>query len=109
MLLVRKVIAMRTYLVTRHSGAVDWLKNRLCVADVLVLPHLEDIQFQAGDKVCGILPLAWAARICSQGAEAHVISVDVPPALRGQEMSAAQLDALGARLVHYEVRELGRL
>ena len=100
---------MRTYLVTRHSGAVDWLKSRLRVPEVLVLPHLDNIQFQSGDRVCGILPLAWAARICAQGAEAHVISVEVPPALRGQEMSAAQLDELDARLVRYDVREVSHL
>lgn len=100
---------MRTYLVTRHPGAVEWLKRRLDVPEVLVLPHLENIQFQAGDKVCGILPVAWAERICAQGAEAHVISVEVPTTLRGQELSAAQLDALGARLVRYEVRELSRM
>ena len=105
----KKGIAMRTYLVTRHAGAVEWLKHRLGVPEVLVLPHLENIHFQAGDKVCGVLPLSWAERICAQGAEAHVVSVEVPPMLRGQEMSATQLDALGARLVRYDVRELSRL
>jgi CRISPR-associated protein Csx16 len=76
---------------------------------VHVLSHVNGQVFEPGDRVCGVLPLALAARICASGAQAHVISYDVPESLRGQELSAAMLEALGAKLVQYDVRIVGSL
>ena len=98
--------AMTVYLVSRHPGAVQWLSEELRVPEVQVMAHLDDTRFLPGDKVCGVLPIAWAARICAQGAEAHVLTIDLPPELRGRELNVEQLRAQGARLVRYEVREL---
>ena len=95
---------MRTFIVTRHGGAVDWIRNRLHTGVLHVLSHVDAQVFRAGDRVCGVLPLALAARICASGAHAHVISYDVPESLRGHELSAATLDSLGAKLVQYDVR-----
>jgi CRISPR-associated protein Csx16 len=98
---------MSTIIVSRHPGAVEWVRRRLqLTGPVHVVSHLDDEQrFEPGDRVCGVLPLAAAARICAQGASPWVISVNVPLALRGQELSNRQLDELGARLVEYEVHE----
>lgn len=97
---------MSVYVVTRHPGAVQWLTEHLQSSDVRVLAHLDAMDFRNGDIVCGVLPIAWAARICAAGAEAHVMSMDVPPELRGHELDVEQLKACGARLVRYDVREL---
>ena len=95
---------MAVILVSRHSGALTWLQRQLGVTDVQQVAHLHDLPMGPGDRVCGILPIAWAARICRAGAEAHILTLDVPPQLRGQELTATQMDDLGARLVQYDVR-----
>jgi CRISPR-associated protein Csx16 len=97
---------MTVYVVSRHAGAVEWVRRRLPVADELqVLAHVpEDQVFKPGDRVCGVLPLALAARICLQGAAPMVIDVNLPLDMRGRELSADELEALQARLVRYEVR-----
>lgn len=95
---------MAMYFVSRHQGAVDWLRQMTDDGLATVIPHVDAADFAPGDKVCGVLPLAIAARICAAGAQAHVISFDMPAALRGQELDAAMLRHLGARLVRYDVR-----
>jgi CRISPR-associated protein Csx16 len=98
------------FVVTRHAGAVRWLLPRLRTSsNVKLMTHIdEDTVFRPGDMVCGVLPIALAARICAQGARPFAIDVKLPPELRGQELSHEQLEALDARLVEYHVREVGR-
>jgi CRISPR-associated protein Csx16 len=91
--------------VTRHAGAAEWVQSRLG-QPVRVTPHLHADAIEPGARYHGVFPLNLAAAICRAGAECWAIAMDVPPALRGQELGAAQLDALGARLVRYEVREV---
>ena len=69
---------MTVYVVTRHAGAVDWIRRATGAVDLRLLRHLDAVDFQRGDKVCGVLPLSWAARICAVGAEAHVLTYDTP-------------------------------
>ena len=95
---------MSVYLVSRHPGAVDWMRQMTDDGQATVIAHVGSVDFAPGDKVCGVLPLAIAARICAAGAQAHVISFDMPAALRGQELDAAMLRRLGAKLVRYDVR-----
>ncbi len=98
---------MATYLVTRHPGAAQWLRDQLATPNAVALEHLHDIDFKPGDQVCGVLPLNWAARICRQGAHAWIISCEVPQSMRGRELSADELRLYGARLVRYHVVEVG--
>lgn len=100
-------IAAMDYLVSRHMGALAWMRHRLGAQAHETRQHLDaSFRPQPGDRVLGVLPLAWVERICRAGAEAWVLEVEVPPQLRGQELSAEQLDALGASLVRYEARRL---
>lgn len=71
---------------------------------VNVAPHLEPDEIEPGVHYYGVFPLHLAAAICEQGSACWAISVNMPPALRGQELSAQQLDELGAVLVRYEVQ-----
>lgn len=97
------------YIVSRHPGAVEWMRRRLVGEPHQCLAHLEPgFTAALGDRVCGVLPLAWVERIHRSGAEAWVLEVELPAALRGQELDAAQLDALQATLVRYEVRAVDR-
>lgn len=92
--------------ITRHPGAAEWITRQLGHA-VDVVPHLELVDVEAGGCYYGVIPLHLAAAICAQGSACWAIEVQMPPALRGQELSIQQLDALGARLVRYAVQEMG--
>lgn len=92
------------YLVTRHAGALAWLKQQVS-APFIHLTHLEDPSFIThGDMVYGTLPINLVAKICNQGARYKHLCINVPASLRGQEVSAEQLQALGAELVEYYVQ-----
>lgn len=93
------------YIVTRHAGALAWIRRRLAGQSSQELTHLVATFAPApGDRVFGVLPLPWVERIHCAAAEAWVLEVEMPASLRGQELSEQQLDALHARLVRYEAR-----
>ncbi|WP_172202826.1 CRISPR-associated protein Csx16 [Niveibacterium sp. COAC-50] len=92
----------RIWIVTRHPGAVEWLQRKGIVVDGLVA-HVDPAVLRAGDTVVGILPVQLAARICEAGGRYLHLSLDVPPALRGKELTADEMDALNPRLEEYIV------
>ena len=94
--------------ITRHAGAADWVGQQLG-QEVHASPHLELGEVEPGGSYYGVFPLNLAAAICAKGSACWAISVNLPPALRGQELSAGQLDELGAELVRYEVRAIAAL
>jgi CRISPR-associated protein Csx16 len=97
---------MTTFFISRHPGAVVWAMRQGMHID-RVLPHLDTDLVQAGDTVAGTLPLPLAADVCARGARYLHLAVSLPLALRGQELSADQLSALGAQLCEYKVEPLG--
>jgi CRISPR-associated protein Csx16 len=58
---------------------------------------------QGGDTVIGSLPVNLAAVVCRRGGRYLNLSVTLPAELRGKELSADQLDQLGARLEEFRV------
>jgi len=96
------------YFVSRHPGALEWMRRQVPGSTALEIAHLDtDCGLGSGDRVFGVLPLVWIEHIHRAGAEAWVLEVELPPSLRGQELSAETLDALGARLVRYRVERGG--
>lgn len=95
----------RHQVVTRHPGARAWLEAQLG-QPVHSIAHLNPQDIVPGCCYYGVFPLNLAAAICAAGAECWAISMDMPPHLRGQELSADQLRQLGATLVRYDVRTL---
>lgn len=93
------------YLVSRHPGAVEWCQRQEQAIDT-ILPHLDTALICAGDKVIGTLPLPMVAEVQRRGARYLHLSVPVPYELRGQELSADQLEQLGASLTEYKVEAL---
>ena len=73
------------------------------------MPHLEVPAIESGGCYYGVFPLHLAGAICSAGSQCWAIVINVPLALRGQELSADQLDALGAQLVRHDVRAIATL
>ena len=97
--------APRLILLTRHPGAVQWLQRKLGNQSQLeIVAHLEHVTLKRNDRVYGIFPMHLAAHLCTLGVECWMIDVVIPATLRGVELSAEQLNQLGAELVRYEVR-----
>jgi CRISPR-associated protein Csx16 len=97
--------APRDCVVTRHPGAAEWVQRHLG-RTVRVVDHLHPHEIVPGTRYHGVFPLNLAAAICHAGAQCWAISMQVPPELRGRELGAEQLEALGARLVRYQVSEV---
>jgi CRISPR-associated protein Csx16 len=93
---------MAVWLVTRHTGAKDWLLAQGINADFQV-SHLDPKALAEGDDVVGVLPFHLAAWVCANGGKFLNLDIDIPAHLRGTELSADQLNALNARLTAYQV------
>ena len=97
---------MTTYFVTRHSGARDWAQDKGIRVDQVV-DHLDVTQVRAGDVVIGSLPVNLAAEVCERGGHYLHLSLDLPSKLRGKELTAEDMRALGARVEEYVVVRKG--
>lgn len=93
---------MTTWFISRHPGAIEWVKAQALAVDRFVA-HLDPAQVQAGDTVAGSLPVQLAAEICARGARYLHLSVDLPAEYRGRELSAQDLQRLHARLTPFIV------
>lgn len=93
---------MTTWLVSRHPGAIQWIKQQGFRLDRRVV-HLDVNEVNSGDQVFGTLPIQLAAEICQRGAEYWHLTLPLPPELRGQELTAEDLSNLGAYLQAFEV------
>ena len=93
---------MTVFFVSLHPGAFDWARRHRVAFDVSI-PHIDQLQLTAGDTVIGSLPVNLAANVCATKAKYLHLVVQLPIGLRGQELTADQLDALGARLQEYIV------
>jgi CRISPR-associated protein Csx16 len=93
---------MTTYFVSRHPGARDW-----AVAEGLrveqVIDHLDPAIIRPGDTLIGSLPVNLAAEVCERGARYLHLSLELPAALRGQELTAAQMRDCGAQIEEFRV------
>lgn len=96
---------MTTYFITRHPGAKDWAMRQGLRVDRIV-EHLDPAFVAAGDVVIGSLPVNLAAEVCARGARYLHLSLDLPAALRGRELSAEDMERLGARLEEFSVRRV---
>ncbi len=94
---------MTTYLVTRHTGALDWFERNGVNADV-VLPHLDADTIERGDVVIGTLPVNLASTVCANGGRYLHLSLQIPATLRSKELTADQLDECGATLEEYAIK-----
>ncbi|WP_291992250.1 CRISPR-associated protein Csx16 [Candidatus Accumulibacter sp. ACC003] len=98
---------MTTWFVSRHAGAIVWAARQGIAVDRQI-DHLDPQQVASGDTVIGTLPIDLAAAVCARGARYQHLVLRVPRQLRGAELSADQLEQLGARLEPYLVQHLER-
>ena len=85
-----------TVIVTRHTGAIEWLRRRGIEGNVITHATPDDV---TGAVVVGALPLNLAAL----AAEVVTIDMNLPPELRGVDLTPEQMDACGATLRRYRV------
>ena len=93
---------MTIWFVSRHKGAIEWASRQALAIDQYV-PHVAPADVQPDDTVIGSLPVNMAAAICARGARYLHLSLELPAHSRGQELSADQLDELGARIEEHRV------
>jgi CRISPR-associated protein Csx16 len=97
---------MTTYLITRHAGAVAWVRRQGIGFEEA--SHLDGtFAIKPGDRVIGPLPLSKIADVVAAGACYEAIEMDLPEGARGAELSADQMSRYGARLVRYHVERIG--
>lgn len=82
-----------------------WAQRQALSIDRYVA-HLATEQIKPGDTIIGSLPVNLAAAICARGARYLHLSMELPEHLRGQELSADQLESLGARLTAYRIEQV---
>ena len=93
---------MTTWFVSRHPGALHWMHAHGPAFDRHV-PHLDPAQVQPGDAVIGTLPVNLAAQVCARGATYWHLALEMPAQARGRELSADELQTLGATLQRFHV------
>ena len=86
-------------IVTRHKGAVEWLRQQGIEGKVIAHATAEDV---IGQQVVGVLPLYLASLTLAITS----IDIDLPPELRGKDITPEQMDECGAKLVTYKVRRM---
>lgn len=98
----------KDWIVSRHTGAIQWLQARLAHEgqgrDLCVVEHLDTEDVQAGDRVFGILPMHLAAAVGERQAQCWMVQIDTPREWRGRDLTAADMDTLGARLREVRVQ-----
>ncbi|UYV19470.1 CRISPR-associated protein Csx16 [Halomonas qaidamensis] len=95
---------MACHFVSRHPGAIEWLARQQIKVDHYH-HHLDITAVAAGDRVIGTLPVQLVADVCERHAEYWHLSIEMPPALRGHELDADQLECLGAKLCPFVVHK----
>lgn len=96
---------MKTWLVSRHSGAKAWILQQGIKVDVQA-EHLDTSLLQDNDIVVGTLPIQIVAELNARSIRYLHLEVSVPAELRGKELSMEQLNALGATLSEFSVKRL---
>jgi len=87
----------KTYIVSRHVGAVKWLQQRGFEGEVI--SHLDPKILSQGDTVIGVLPIALAKQLIDKGVRVYSLQLpNVPRELRGEELSPQLMNQYGAKV-----------
>lgn len=96
---------MTTYFISRHSGAVAWAEAEGFHIDQR-LTHFEVETVQPGDMILGTLPVSLIAEVNICGGRYFHLTLELPPEIRGKELTADDMRTYGARLEEYAAQRL---
>lgn len=84
------------WVITRHKGAIEWLKNNGIVGDIYIdsLPDPEIVN--EGDEIFGLVPLSFIPRLLEK--HCKIFLIEVPHRKRKQELTAEEMKRKGAYL-----------
>ncbi|WP_048151080.1 CRISPR-associated protein Csx16 [Methanolacinia paynteri] len=90
-------------IVTRHPGAVEWLRSKGYTGNTL--PHIAEQDIRKGYIYIGVLPIPMVKKILDTGSRFILLVLpDIAFSQRGQEMSPEEMTGAGACLM--EVRSI---
>ena len=95
----------RTIIITRHPGAVEWL-HKQGYNNAERYNHLEQStigSLTSNDTVIGSLPIHLAAQVCATKAQFIFLQIEIPNAMRGNELSCAEMEQCSAQLAAFHV------
>ena len=99
---------MKTWLVTRHPGAVFWAaKAGVKTGNSSIVESLDPSVINDGDKVIGTLPIHLVEQVIRRGGTYFHIAMDLPEEARGKELTEKEMKNFNARLEQYYVANLG--
>lgn len=96
---------MTTWFVSRHPGAIAWMKRQPIAVDRWVT-HMDTDEVEEGDTVIGVLPLHAAAKICEKGAIFMALSIELAEQQRGRELTLQELEDIHCSLRRFVVRAM---
>lgn len=86
------------YIVTRHEGAVLWLRSKGYAGTVV--PHLERGQIEGGNLYIGVLPIPMVKAVLDAGSRFLLLVLPgVAFSERGTSMTPEEMDLAGAHLI----------
>ncbi|MFD2230675.1 CRISPR-associated protein Csx16 [Alkalimarinus sediminis] len=88
---------MSNWFISRHQGAIDWVKTQTVVIDHFE-SHLSIDKINPGDNVIGNLPIHLAAQIVNLGAHYFHLTLVVPADHRGKELGIEEMKKFGVKL-----------
>jgi len=89
---------METLIVTRHPGAVDFIQH--CGFAGEVCEHFVPGMAHEGMLIIGVLPVHLIAQVLQTGAHfIQVVLPQIPPEMRGVDLTPAQMVEFGAQLI----------
>ena len=92
-------------IVTRHPGAVEWLERRGLTGTYI--EHATGDEGEPGDAVYGPPPIDFAAKFLGRGLSVYFIALpEISLDLRKGELSADQIEAAGATLLHVKAIQI---
>lgn len=93
------------YIVTRHTGAVAWLRAKGFDGDIV--SHLSGDTIRPGNIYIGVLPVPMIKQILDSGSRFFLLILpEVTAAQRDRELTPPEMDAAGARLVEVKGIEM---
>lgn len=95
---------MAVWFISRHQGAIEWIKQQNIHIDYFV-KHLNLEDIEQNDVVIGTLPIHLAAEVCQKGATFYFLTLMLSEAQRGTELSAEELNQQQCKIEPFIVKK----